>query len=89
MNINQDLYSVYGEYNKKFYLETYSNHKDAYSRYAELSFKMLQQAKKEWKKNPDLIPQFYESTTNGLNKSAHCRIGHIYVDRIPDVHEID
>jgi len=49
---------------------------------------MLKQAKKEWKKNPDLIPQFYEKS-NGYNKSAHCRIGHIYVDRIPDIYEID
>ena len=89
MNNYQDLYSVYGEYNDKFYLETYSNHKDAYSRYAELSFKMLKQATKEWKKNSDLIPQFYETSLNGYNRSAHCRIGHIYVDRIPDIDEID
>ena len=89
MNNYQDLYSIFGEWNDKFYLETYKSHKEAYIRYAELSFKMLKQAKKEWKKNPDLIPQFYERSTNGYNKSAHCRIGNVYVEKIPDIDEID
>lgn len=89
MNNYKDLFSVYGEYDGKFYLETYKDHKEAYSRFSQLSFKMLQRATKQWKKNPDLIPQYYETTTNGFDKSSHCRIGHIYIDRIPEEHEIN